>query len=135
LVGVKIELLELIDDWADRLAFGGSKAGDQHVDFVLLDEAACKLLPESVIALSVDGKEADFAAQDSLVTGIDEYVGVLVEYDLGNALVTACVNDIEGDALLVDGGRLFRNVTERAKAASLLAEQAALGEGQRLGQS
>ena len=117
MVGVKVELLELIDDRADRLAFGGSKAGHQHVDLILLDEATCKLLPQSVIALSVDGEEVDFAPQDSFVTGIDENIGILVEYHLGSALVPARVNDVESHPLLADSRRFLRNVTERAEAA------------------
>ena len=115
LVGVEVELLELIHDRADRLALGGSKAGHQHVDLVLLDQATCKLLPQSVVALSVDREEVDFAPQDTFVTGIDENIGILVEYHLGSALVPARVNDVESHPLLADSRRFLRDVARACR--------------------
>ena len=74
-------------------------------------------MPQSVIALSVDGEEADFAPQEPLVTGIDQHVGILIEYHLGSAFVPARVNDVESDALLANSRRSLRNVPERSEAA------------------
>jgi hypothetical protein len=51
---VEVELLELIDDRPDRLALSGSEPRHQHVDFVLLNEAPCQLLPQCVVTLTVE---------------------------------------------------------------------------------
>ena len=40
LVGVEIELLELVHDWSDRLTLGGSEPSHQNVNLVLLNETA-----------------------------------------------------------------------------------------------
>lgn len=117
LVGVEIELLELVHDRADRLALGGSEAGHQHVNLVLLNETPRELLPQSVVALPVNGNEVDLAPQNSLVTGIDEDIGILVEYHLGRALFSAIVDDVEADPFLADGRRVLGNAAECAEAA------------------
>ena len=81
LVGVEVELLELVDDRPDRLALGAGEARDQHVDLVLLDHAARELLPDRVVALAVGRDELQLAAEHALLAGVDQDLVVLVEHD------------------------------------------------------
>ena len=106
LVGVEVELLELVDDRPDRLALGAGEARHQHVDLVLLDQAAGELLPQRVVALAVDRDELDLAAEDALLAGIDQHVGLLVEDEVGLVLGPAVVDDVEARALLADHRRV-----------------------------
>ena len=67
LVGVEVELLELVDDRPDRLALGAGEARDQHVDLVLLDHAAGELLPDRVVALAVGRDQLQLTAEQALI--------------------------------------------------------------------
>ena len=117
LVGVEIELLELVDDRADRLALGAGESGHQHVDLVLLDQAAGELLPERVVALPVEREELELAAEHALLAGIDQDLVILVIDEIGAVLGTAVVDEVEGRALLADRPAACRRPAHRPQEA------------------
>ena len=86
LVGVEVELLELVDDRPDGLALGAGEARHQHVDLVLLDHPARELLPDRIIALPVCRDQLQLAAEHSLLARVDQDVVVLVEYHACSSL-------------------------------------------------
>ena len=118
LVGVEVELLELVDDRPDRLALGAGEAGDQHVDLVLLDHAAGELLPDRVVALPVGRDQLQLAAEDALLAGIDQDLVVLVVTRDRSRSFAAVVDDVELGALLADHRRVLGDLALDAQHAA-----------------
>ena len=70
---------------------------------------------QTALLLWPSKRAAEFAAEDALLAGIDQDVGILVVNELGRALVAAVVDDVESDPLLADSRRFLRDVAERAE--------------------